>query len=338
MPKGVLLFNLGGPETLADVRPFLYNLFSDPEIIRIKNDVLRKLIARIIVQLRHRKSAALYRRIGGGSPLRRITEEQGAALRNRLLARGCAAEVYVGMRCWKPTIDDAVDRILKDGISDLVLLPLFPQFSVTTTGSCLKRFAELDRRLGISGRMRIATVREWFAEPLYLQAMSELIREALERFPAEERGKVWLLYSAHSIPARYVEEGDPYLDQTKKTVDLINSALRVPTGSKLSSAFDAERRHRLAFQSKIGPVRWLRPSTKEVLEELGRQRASVLTAPISFVSDHLETLEEIDNEYRRLALESGVRAFHRAASPNLHPTFIEALAEVATKAFSGVER
>lgn len=338
MRKGVLLFNLGGPETLDDVRPFLYNLFSDPDIIRIKNDALRKLLARIIVRLRHKKSTALYRRIGGGSPLRRITEEQGAALRKRLAERGCAAEVYIGMRCWKPTIDEAVDRILSDEISDLVLLPLFPQYSATTTGSCLKRFAELDRKRGLAARMRIATVREWFREPLYLQSISELIGNGLEQFAAHDREHVHLLYSAHSIPARYVEEGDPYLDQTRETIALLNPMVASRVGSEPSSAPGTEPRHRLAFQSKLGPVKWLRPSTRETLVELGRMRASVLAVPISFVSDHLETLEEIDREYRQLALDSGVRAFHRTAAPNLHPTFIEALAEVAIKAFSAPGR
>ena len=133
--SGVLLFNLGGPETLADVRPFLYNLFSDPDIIRIRSRVLRNSVAWLIAATRQKKSRDLYRQIGGGSPLRRITEEQASALEARLAARGVAARAYVGMRCWKPTIDDAVSAIASDRISRLVALPLFPQYSVTTTGS-----------------------------------------------------------------------------------------------------------------------------------------------------------------------------------------------------------
>ncbi len=318
MKKGVLLFNLGGPENLQDVRPFLYNLFSDPEIIRIKNNVLRKMLAWLIASTRQRKSRDLYRQIGGGSPLRKITEVQATALRDELRARREDAGVYVGMRCWKPTIDEAVKQILKDGITRLVLLPLFPQYSVTTTGSCLKYFQALDKKLGLSAKMEIATVESWFDEPLYIEAMADLIREGLRGFSGPE--KVHLLYSAHSIPASYVEDGDPYLEQTKRTVDLVNAQL------------DKAYSFTLAFQSRVGPVKWLSPSTRDVLVQLGREgNTRVLVVPISFVSDHIETLQEIDIQYKELAAQSGIREFRRAASLNVHPKFIAALAALARK-------
>jgi protoporphyrin/coproporphyrin ferrochelatase len=318
MKKGVLLFNLGGPENLRDVRPFLYNLFSDPEIIRIKNSVLRKMLAWLIASTRQGKSRDLYRQIGGGSPLRKITEAQATALSDELRARSEDANVYVGMRCWKPTIDEAVHRILKDGITRLVLLPLFPQYSGTTTGSCLKYFQALDKKLGLSAKMEIATVESWFEEPLYIEAIADLIRAGLHGFSGLE--KVHLLYSAHSIPASYVEEGDPYLEQTKRTVDLVNAQL------------DKAYSFTLAFQSRVGPVKWLSPSTRDVLVQLGREgNTSVLVIPISFVSDHIETLQEIDIQYKELAAQSGIREFRRAASLNVHPKFIAALAALARK-------
>ncbi len=318
MKKGVLLFNLGGPENLQDVRPFLYNLFSDPEIIRIKNSVLRKMLAWLIASTRQSKSRDLYRQIGGGSPLRKITEAQATALRDELRARSEDAGVYVGMRCWKPTIDEAVNQILKDGITRLVLLPLFPQYSVTTTGSCLKYFQALDKKLGLSAKMEIATVESWFDEPLYIEAMADLIREGLRGFSGLE--KVHLLYSAHSIPASYVEDGDPYLEQTKRTVDLVNAQL------------DKANSFTLAFQSRVGPVKWLSPSTRDVLVQLGREgKTRVLVVPISFVSDHIETLQEIDIQYMELAAQSGILEFRRAASLNVHPKFIAALAALARK-------
>jgi len=316
MKKGVLLFNLGGPENLQDVRPFLYTLFSDPEIIRIKNSVLRKMLAWLIASTRQSKSRDLYRQIGGGSPLRKITEAQATALRDELRARSEDAGVYVGMRCWKPTIDEAVNQILKDGITRLVLLPLFPQYSVTTTGSCLKYFQALDKKLGLSAKMEIATVESWFDEPLYIEAMADLIREGLRGFSGLE--KVHLLYSAHSIPASYVEDGDPYLEQTKRTVDLVNAQL------------DKANSFTLAFQSRVGPVKWLGPSTRDALIQLGREgNPSVLVVPISFVSDHIETLQEIDIQYKALAAQSGIREFRRSASLNTHPKFIAALAALA---------
>lgn len=319
MKKGVLLFNLGGPENLQDVRPFLYNLFSDPEIIRIKNGVLRRMLAWMIASTRQGKSRDLYRQIGGGSPLRKITEDQAAALSDELRNRGAAAAVYVGMRCWKPTIDEAVDRILKDGITHLVLLPLFPQYSVTTTGSCLKYFEALEKKLGLSTRMQITTVESWFNEPLYIEAMADLIRDGVRGFSGGGDKEIHLLYSAHSIPASYVEEGDPYLEQTKKSVEMVNALL----GNAHPNT--------LGFQSKVGPVKWLSPSTRDVLVQLGREgNTRVLVVPISFVSDHIETLQEIDIQYKELAAQSGIREFRRAASLNLYPKFISALAALTS--------
>jgi ferrochelatase len=322
-PRGVILFNLGGPEALEDVRPFLFNLFSDPDIIRIKNNAVRKSLAWLIAATRQRKSKGLYRQIGGGSPLRRITDGQAAALQTRLQERGCAARVYVGMRCWKPGIDEALQRIRRDGIQHLVALPLFPQFSVTTTGSCFNFLRKLVARDGISDALRISWVDAWFEEPLYLDAMAELIREAIGRFREPDPAGVQLLYSAHSIPARYVDEGDPYQEQTRRTVELVNSRLGNASPSTLS------------FQSRVGPVKWLGPPTNDVLVEFGRRGVGrVLVVPISFVSDHIETLQEIDILYRKLAAGAGIAEFQRAASLNLHPKFIEALANIAIRAFS----
>jgi len=317
---GVLLFNLGGPETLRDVRPFLYNLFSDPEIIRIRNGAFRRLLAWWIATVRHRKSENLYRQIGGGSPLRRITEDQAAALERRLQSDGMKARVYVGMRCWNPGIDEAAERIASDGIEKLLLLPLFPQYSVTTTGSCLKYFHSLREKRFYGKGIGVSAVESWYDDPLYLESVAETVREAAARFSLEPGSPVHLLYSAHSIPERYVREGDPFLEQTRTTVDLINA--------RLDNAYPST----LAFQSKVGPVKWLEPSTKDVLEGMGSKGIrKVLVVPISFVSDHIETLQEIDIAYRDVALRSGIVEFHRADSLNLRPKFIDALANLVSR-------
>jgi ferrochelatase len=320
--RGVLLFNLGGPETLADVRPFLYNLFSDPEIIRIKNDRIRRFLAWFIATTRQRKSCDLYRQIGGGSPLRRITSGQAAALEARMKSLGFPATIYVGMRCWKPTIDEAVEKILADRIARLVVLPLFPQYSVTTTGSCFSFFRSLAGKTGLDRRAEISYVDSWFEEPLYVDAMADMVREAAEKFGGADAREIQLLYSAHSIPTRYVEEGDPYLRQTQRTVELINS--------RLDNAYPSM----LAFQSKVGPVKWLEPATKDVLPELGRRGVKKLVPiPVSFVSDHIETLQEVDILYKELAQKAGITGFCRAASLNLYPKFIDALAQIALRSF-----
>jgi ferrochelatase len=225
------------------------------------------------------------------------------------------------MRCWKPTIDEPVARIAADSIRQLIVLPLFPQFSVTTTGSCLNYFRQVTQKAGLSGQMEVFCVYQWFDEPLYVEAMTDMIREAQSRFSNHAGTDIHLLYSAHSIPARYVDEGDPYLEQTRKTVALVNGSL----GGRLPST--------LAFQSKVGPVKWLGPPTVEVLAQLGRCGVDkVLTIPISFVSNHIETLQEIDILYRDLALKAGIREFCRAPSLNVYPKFIEALANIALTA------
>jgi len=324
MKEGVLLFNLGGPESLADVRPFLFNLFSDPDIIPIKNSVLRRSLAWIIAGARQGKSRGLYRQIGGGSPLRKITEGQAAALRNELANRGHDAGVYVGMRCWKPSIDDAVEWILQDGIGRLILLPLYPQYSKATTGSCFRYFKTLDSRFGLSSKIKISYVQSWFSESLYIEAMADLIQARLAEFPEEERKNVRLLYSAHSLPARSLEEGDPYLEQTRESVALINARL----GNACAST--------LAFQSKVGPVKWLGPSTEDVLADFARTGvARVVAVPISFVSDHIETLQEMDIRYKKLAADLGIREFRRVAALNQHPKFIQALATIVMNELAG---
>lgn len=338
MRQGVLLLNLGGPETLGDVRPFLYNLFSDPEIIRIRCGLPRRLLAWAISRARQGKSRDLYRQIGGGSPLRRITEEQAAALEARLASGGAPARVYVGMRFGRPGIGEALGRIAADGVDRLVLLPLFPQYSLATTGSCLKFFDSLSREDkssgedsllgedkssgegGPGGGLDVRTVQWWYDEPLYVEAMAETVERALARFSPAQRPSVHLVYSAHSIPLRYVAEGDPYLEQTRLTVALVNERL----GASLPWT--------LAFQSRVGPVRWLGPSTRDVLADLGgRGTGSVLVVPVSFVSDHIETLQEIDIAYRAEALRVGIRRFERAEALNLLPKFIDALAAVASR-------
>jgi protoporphyrin/coproporphyrin ferrochelatase len=319
--EGVLLFNLGGPETLADVRPFLFNLFSDPEIIQIKSNALRCSLAWIITQLRQSKSKRLYRQIGGGSPLRRITENQAIALGAELASRGHDARVYIGMRCWKPSIDEAVEQILQEDIQRLVLLPLFPQYSSTTTGSCFRYFQALDRRWGLSSKIKISYIHSWFREPLYIEAMADLIREGLAQFPEEDRAKVHILYSAHSIPTRYVQQGDPYPEQTRESIALIHVRL----GNAYAST--------LSFQSKVGPVKWLGPATKDLLTKLAKDGiANILAVPISFVSDHLETLQEMDIQYKNLSVDLDIRQFHRAAALNLYPKFIQALAAITLNA------
>jgi len=319
MKPGVLLFNLGGPERLSDVKPFLYRLFSDPEIVRVKWTPLRKALAYTIATVRHKTSKGYYRQIGGGSPLRRLTEEQARALAAKLKSRGRDVQTFVGMCTWHPFLDEAVEDIQRSDVDHLVILPLFPQYSVTTTGSgfaVLRRL--LDRGLA-SKKLHIQWIRSWPDQPTYVESFANAISRELRNFA--DPSKVHILFSAHSIPERYVREGDPYLEQTKKTVELVMDRI--------------ERRnpYQLSFQSKIGPVKWLEPFTSDVITALGKQGIrDVLVVPISFVSEHIETLYELDILFQKIAQEARIQNFRRVPALNSDPTFIQALAEIVESA------
>jgi ferrochelatase len=315
MKIGVLVFNLGGPETLRDVKPFLYRLFSDPEIIHVKWSPLRKAIAFAIATLRRKTSEGYYRQIGGGSPLRRLTEEQSRALAEELKRRGKDVETFVGMCTWRPFLDEAVHQIEDANLDSLVILPLFPQYSVTTTGSGFAVLRKLIDKHPAFKKLDVQWICAWPDHPTYIQSFVDSIQRELAKF--SDPDKVHLLFSAHSIPESYVRNGDPYLEQTKKSVELIVDRL------------DRRNPYHLSFQSKIGPVKWLEPFTNDVIVQLGKQGIKdVLVVPISFVSEHIETLYELDILYKKVAAEAGVDNFRRVPALNTDPTFIRALAEI----------
>src|ERR1051325_4841640 len=243
MKTAVLLFNLGGPEKLTDVKPFLYRLFSDPEIIRIKWAPARKALDYLIATFRHKTSEDYYRQIGGGSPLRRLTEEQAKALAAELKTRGRDVETFVGMCTWHPFLEEAVKKIEKSNVGKLTILPLFPQYSVTTTGSGFSVLQGLISARPALQKLDIRWVRSWPDHATYVESFAQAIEGQLRSF--SEPKKVHLLFSAHSIPEKYVKEGDPYLDETKRTVELVMDRL------------GRENPYRLSFQSQIGPVTWL---------------------------------------------------------------------------------
>ena len=317
---GVLLLNLGGPEQLEDVRPFLYNLFSDPEIIRLPFTWLQSPLAWLISTLRYSKSQENYKSIGGGSPLRRITEEQAAALQKRLQEKGQAVQVYIGMRYWHPFTEEALVQIKRDKIEQLVILPLYPQFSISTSGSSFRLLERLWEEDPALRKLNYTVVPSWYNRPGYVQAMADLINQELNHCPNPEQ--VHLFFSAHGVPLSYVEEaGDPYQQEIEDCTELIMQAVKQPND------------HTLAYQSRVGPVEWLKPYTEEAIPQLAEEGVDdLLVVPISFVSEHIETLEEIDREYRELAEESGIERFYRVPTLNTHPGFINDLSELVIEA------
>ena len=317
---GVLLLNLGGPDKLEDVGPFLYNLFSDPEIIRLPFRWLQKPLAWFIASRRLKTSQENYKQIGGGSPLRRITEAQGEALKEQLGYLGQEANIYVGMRYWHPYTEEAIAQLTQDNIEHLVILPLYPQFSISTSGSSFRLLEKLWQEDPKLQHIDYTVIPSWYKQPGYLQAMAELIAQELDQFPNPE--DVHIFFSAHGVPKSYVEEaGDPYQQEIEECTALMMQTLNRPNV------------HTLAYQSRVGPVEWLQPYTEDALKELGAQGVKdLVVVPISFVSEHIETLQEIDIEYREVAEESGIHNFRRVPAPNTHPVFINALADLVIDA------
>ncbi len=317
---GVLLLNLGGPDRLEDVGPFLFNLFSDPEIIRIPFSFLQRPLAWFISTRRTKTSQENYRQIGGGSPLRQITESQAHALQERLLQLGQEARIYVGMRYWHPFTEEAIAKIKLDRIERLVILPLYPQFSISTSGSSFRLLQRLwveDPKLE---QIEYTVIPSWYKQPSYLQSIAQLIAQELQQFALPD--SVHIFFSAHGVPRSYVEEaGDPYQQEIEDCTSLIMQTLNRPNP------------HTLAYQSRVGPVAWLQPYTEDAIKELGAQGVKdLLVVPISFVSEHIETLQEIDIEYREIAEHSGIHNFRRVPALNTHPLFIEAMADLVLQA------
>jgi protoporphyrin/coproporphyrin ferrochelatase len=308
---GVILLNMGGPEKLSDVRPFLYNLFSDREIIRLGPFFMQKPLAWLISKRRAPKSMKTYEKIGGGSPLTAITLAQGKALEKALRKHGDYT-VVSAMRYWHPDSDTALKRLADKGISKIIGLALYPHYSCATTGSSVQ---ELKRAMARSGKnFSLMTIESWPTQPDYIQTLAHNILEAAASFTPDQPQVV---YSAHSLPVSFIEEGDPYVDHIKATIQQIEKLTNLPG--------------RLCFQSRSGPVEWLSPSTPDMLDTLAKEGCkNILMVPISFVSDHVETLYEIDMLYHDQAKDLGMR-LESSKSLNCEPTFIDGLTELILK-------
>ena len=321
-PTAVLLFNLGGPEDLASVEPFLVNLFTDREIIQLPGGAaLQPWVARLIAKLRGPSVRDNYRRIGGGSPQLRITREQARALEQRLNfgnADGSPYRVFIAMRYSRPSSDDALEAIAAAGIRRIVTLTLFPHWSKATTGSSRNEFERaLQSPKWRNHQFEITHIEQYSDNPLYLDALTATVQDAWDAIPASRRSRTVLLFSAHGLPQRFIDEGDPYVEYIDTTRFGVMERLQL------------QNRQLLAFQSRTGPVKWIGPGTEEVLAELGDEGVTdVLVIPLSFVSDHIETLYEVDMLFADAARAAGITGYYRPAALNCHPLFIETLASL----------
>jgi protoporphyrin/coproporphyrin ferrochelatase len=318
----VVLLNLGGPDSLDEVEPFLYNLFKDPDLIQLPLGFLwQRRFAKMVSRARSAVVRDYYAQIGGKSPLGEITRAQADALEARLNQREPGRfKCFVAMRYSKPFTDEAVRAAGQAGAKTLVALTLYPHYTTATTGSSLW---ELRRQLAgkppAAGAVDLVEIDRWYDDPAYLDALAGQVRRGLEVFPEEKRLGVELLFSAHGLPETFIQKGDPYVKHLEATIAGVLKRL------------GGQRAWRLSYQSRAGKQRWLEPSTDEVLRLFAKTgNTDILCIPISFVSDHIETLYEIDLLFGNEARELGLN-FHRAPSLNTEPAFIEALAGIVER-------
>ncbi len=309
----VVLLNLGGPDSLKAVQPFLENLFNDPDIFRLP---FQKSLARYISKKRAPKVQKEYELIGGKSPINAWTEKQRSLLENKLRNSGNDIDVFVAMRYWKPLTEETVAKVEKENYAKIIMLPLYPHFSVSTTGSSFNEW----KRFYKGDESKLIYINSYPVNPVYLKAINERIDESLLRFPENLRKEVQLVFSAHGTPVSYVKKGDPYSFQIKET---IVGVMKLRNNS---------HEHHLCFQSKVGPAKWLEPSTAKMIEELvSKGKRNLLIIPISFVSDHVETSFELDIEYRHVADKVGIENYIVMKGLNDSRLFIDALYELVSE-------
>jgi len=306
----IVLLNLGGPDSLETVQPFLENLFNDRDIFKLP---FQKSLAAFISKRRAPKVQKEYELIGGKSPIGMWTEKQRLMLENKLREINPDADVYIAMRYWKPLTDETAAIIEKKGYDKIIMLPLYPHFSVSTTGSSFNEW----KRWYTGSSEKVEYINSYQVHPLYIKAINQRIDETLLRFPEGARKDVQLVFSAHGTPVSYVKKGDPYSYQIKETVEAV-----------MKDRNNSHPYHQ-CFQSKVGPAKWLEPATDVMIAELAAKgKKHLLIIPISFVSDHVETLFELDIEYRHVADNVGIENYIVMDGLNDSDLFVEALKEI----------
>lgn len=311
-PTGLVLLNMGGPDSLRAVRPFLYNLFSDRDLIQLPaGALLQKPFAFMISRLRAPRVRVNYAAIGGKSPLLEWTRKQAEGVAGKL---GPQVKPFVAMRYWRPRAEECLRRMKREDIKQAVVLSMYPHYTGATGGSSIRDFAAAAAR--IHPELKYSVISEWHDWPAYLDALANRVREGLEKFHELVRDEIPVLFSAHALPQKFIDDGDPYLEHVMSTVRGVMERL-------------GDQPWRLGFQSRSGPVQWMAPDTLEVLDQLAEEQVlGVLIVPVSFVCDHIETLQEIDFEMRMHAEKVGLPRFERAPSLNDRQDFLQALTDL----------
>lgn len=316
----VVLFNLGGPDALKSVKPFLFNLFSDPAIITLPNP-LRYMVATLISRKREIEAQEIYTQIGGKSPLLELTKKQASALEATLNKNAeVQFKVFVSMRYWHPFSDQTVKEVKEFAPDEVLLLPLYPQFSTTTTDSSFKDWKHKAHKAGLAvptKKLCCYPVHEEF-----ITAHAALVRAEYDKALEETGETPRVLFTAHGLPKSVIEKGDPYQWQVEQTTAAIVERMGI-----------AGLDHGVCYQSRVGPLEWIRPYTDEEIVQAAKRKQPLVLVPVAFVSDHSETLVELDIQYRQLAVDNGLEEakYFRVPALNHHPFFITALAQMCQK-------
>lgn len=316
----VVLFNLGGPDNQAAVQPFLFNLFNDPSIITLPNP-FRFLLAKLIASRRAPVARHVYQQMGGGSPILPNTEAQARALETALASEG-TVRCFIAMRYWHPFTEDTAQAVKEWAADEIVLLPLYPQFSTTTTASSFRVWHQAARKIGLTTPQH--EIRAYPTEAGFITALAEITAAAIATArTAAPTATLQVIFSAHGLPQKIVDAGDPYVGEIEATVAATVAKLALPRSDWI-----------LAYQSRVGPLKWVGPATDDTITQAAQAKKAIVVVPVAFVSEHSETLVELDLEYGELAHKNGAATYTRAPTVSLHPAFIQGLADLVRTSLS----
>jgi len=313
MKKAVILFNLGGPDKLESVEPFLFNLFNDPAIISTPS-IFRYPLAKFISKRRAPVAKNIYKEIGNKSPILELTQDQAKSLENNLSKEG-EYKCFVAMRCWHPRASDVIKKVKEYNPDEVILLPLYPQYSASTSGSSINEWNDLCRKENYN--IKTKTICCYPTENNFIKSHVNLIKKTLKTL---ENKNFKLLFSAHGLPENKIKKGDPYQWQVEQTVEGVMSELK-----------DEKLDYIISYQSRVGPLKWIGPATDEVIIKYSKEKKGIVIVPVAFVSEHSETLVELDIEYKKLAEKNGCSFYKRVPALGVEENFIKGLAELILK-------
>ena len=311
MKKAVILFNLGGPDRLESVEPFLFNLFNDPEILSIPS-IFRYPLAKIISKRRAPIAKNIYKEIGNRSPILELTQKQANRLEKKLSKEG-DYKCFVAMRCWHPRAAETIKKVKEFNPEEIILLPLYPQFSAATSGSSINEWNHLCKKENFN--VKTKTICCYPTENNFVKSHANLIKKTIQN--NEEGNNFKLLFSAHGLPEIKIKKGDPYQWQIEETVKSIMLELK-----------DMNLDHTISYQSRVGPLKWIGPSTDDEIIKYSKEKKGIVIVPVAFVSEHSETLVELDIEYKKLAEKNGCSFYKRVPALGIEENFITGLTEL----------